>query len=151
MLHLLWRYVHRIVVQDGNYREIHRGIPLGCPLSPLVGALYLKALDDRMAETGLFYGRLMDDSVILAPTRWKLRRAIRVVNETLAELKLAQHPDKTFVGRTSRGFDFLGYQFSPSGLGVAAKTIERFALRLTRLYEQGADGVRTGCGIGSGG
>ncbi len=92
VLKLLWRYVHRLVVQDGRYREVHRGIPLGCPLSPLVGALYLKALDDRMAETGLFYARFMDDWVILAPTRWKLRRAIRLVNETLAELKLEQHP-----------------------------------------------------------
>ena len=102
------------------------------------GALYLKALDDRMAETGLFYARFMDDWVILAPTRWKLRRAIRLVNETLSELKLEQHPDKTFIGRTSRGFDFLGYQFTPSGLAVAAKTIERFTERLTRLYERGA-------------
>ena len=59
-------------------------------------------------------------------------------------MKLAQHPDKTFIGRTSRGFDFLGYQFTPSGLGVAAKTIERFAERWTRLYEHGADGVRIG-------
>ncbi len=144
VLKLLWRYVHRLVYQDGRYREVHRGIPLGCPLSPLVGALYLKALDDRMAETGLFYGRFMDDSVILAPTRWKLRRAIRVVNQTLAALKLAQHPDKTFIGRTSRGFDFLGYTFSPWGLGVAAKTLERFAARVTRLYEQGAGATRIG-------
>jgi hypothetical protein len=41
--------------------------------------------------------------VILAPSRWKLRAAIRLVNETLAELKVEQHPDKTFIGRVSRG------------------------------------------------
>jgi len=57
----------------------------------------------------------MDDWVILAPSRWKLRAAIRLVNETLAELKLQQHPDKTFIGRVSRGFDFLGYLFTPAG------------------------------------
>ena len=74
-------------------------LALGCPLSPLMGALYLKDLDDRMAETGLFYARFMDDGVILAPTRWKLRRAIKAVNETLAALKVEQHPDKTFIGR----------------------------------------------------
>ncbi|MFI5453890.1 MAG: hypothetical protein ACHRXM_00400 [Isosphaerales bacterium] len=51
----------------------------------------------------------MDDWVILAPTRWKLRAAIRLVNQTLAELKVEQHPDKPFIGRVSRGFDFLGY------------------------------------------
>ena len=99
-------------------------------------------LDDRMAER--CYARFMDDSVILAPTRWKLRRAIRVVNETLAALKVEQHPDKTFIGWISRGFDFLGYPFTPSALGVAAKTIERFAERVTRLYEQGADDLCIG-------
>ena len=97
-----------------------------------------------MAETGLFYARFMDDWVILSPTRWKLRRAIRVVNETLSALMLDKHPDKTFIGRTCRGFDFLGYQFSPSGVGVAPKTIARFAARVARLYEHGASEERIG-------
>ncbi len=81
--------------------------------------------------------------MLLAPTRWKLRRAIRVMNETLSELKLAQHPDKTFIGRISRGFDFLGYRFQSEGLiGVARQTVERFVERVNRLYEQGADAIR---------
>ena len=82
-----------------------------------MGALYLKPLDDRMAEIELFYARFMDDWVILAPTRWKLRRAIKAVNEALTDLKVEQHPDKTFIGRITRGKDFLGYTFSPDGLG----------------------------------
>ncbi len=98
-----------------------------------------------MAETGLFYARFMDDWVVLAPTRWKLRAAIRSVNQTLAALKVEQHPDKTFIGRISRGFDFLGYRFQSDGLiGVARQTITRFVERATRLYEQGADLDRIG-------
>jgi hypothetical protein len=50
-----------------------------------------------MEETGLAYAPIMDDAVILAPTRWEVREAIRLVNQTLAELKLRQHPDKTFL------------------------------------------------------
>jgi RNA-directed DNA polymerase len=80
VLRLLWDYMHRTVRDDGTYQEVQRGISLGCPLSPLMGALYLKRLDDRMAETGLFYARFMDDWVVLAPTRWKLRRAIKAAN-----------------------------------------------------------------------
>ncbi len=68
----------------------------------------------------------------------------KAVNETLAALKVEQHPDKTFIGRISRGFDFLGYTFSPEGLAVAAKTVARFAERVTRLYEQGADDLCIG-------
>ena len=141
---MLWGYIHRTVYDDGIYEDIHRGITLGCPLSPLMGALYLKQLDERMAETGLFYARYMDDWVVLAPTRWKLRKAIRVVNETLAELEVEKHPDKTYIGRISRGFDFLGYTFSSAGLGIAPQTIERFVERMTRLYEQGVGAIRIG-------
>jgi hypothetical protein len=87
--------------------------------------------------TGLAYARFMEHWVILAPTRWKLREAIRLVNQALAELKLRQHPDKTFIGRISRGFDFLGYAFTPAGLDAAPPTIERCVQRLSQLYEQG--------------
>ncbi len=45
-------------------------------------------------------------------------------------------PDKTFIGRTERGFDFLGYHFGSGGLGVAKATIEKFIKRASRLYEQ---------------
>lgn len=72
-----------------------------------MGALYLLPLDDWMAELGCFYVRFMDDWVVLAPTRWKLRRAIRAVNEEMAALRVVQHPDKTFISRIERGFDFL--------------------------------------------
>ena len=44
--------------------------------------------------------------------------------------------DKTFIGRTERGFDFLGYHFGPEGLAMASKTIEQFVERALRLYEQ---------------
>ncbi len=86
----------------------------------------------------------MDDILILAPTRWKLKKAIKVMNLTFNELKLEQHPDKTLIGRIERGFDFLGYHFGPNGLSVAVKTIERSMGRIIRLYEQGADRVRIG-------
>ena len=49
-----------------------------------------------------------ETSLVLAPTRWRLRKAVKAVNEVLGSLGLLKHPDKTFVGRTERGFDFLG-------------------------------------------
>ena len=51
-------------------------------------------------------------------------------------LGLLKHPDKTFIGRIERGFDFLGYHFGPDGLSVAKKTVENFVARAIRLYEQ---------------
>ena len=81
-------------------------------------------------------------SGVLSPTRWKIRKAVKLVNGMLECLGLEKHPDKTFIGRIARGFDFLGYHFGPSGLSVAAKTVERLVARAIRLNEQGA-GART--------
>ncbi len=73
-------------------------------------------------DRGITYRQLLrkvykrDDMLVLAPTRWKLRQAVRVVNQALGALKLDQAPDKTFIGRIEKGFDFLGYHFSPEGL-----------------------------------
>ena len=57
---------------------------------------------------------------------------------------MEKHPDKTFIGRIAKGFDFLGYSFEPKGLSIAPKTLANFLERKTQLYEQGADVRRIG-------
>lgn len=52
----------------------------------------------------------------------KLRKAVAAVNRGLGALGLAKHPDKSFIGRIAKGFDFLGCRFDRAGLSVAAKT-----------------------------
>ena len=89
-----------------------------------------------MADSGLLYSRYMDDWVVIAPSRWKLRRVVQMVNRVLDSLLVKQHPDKTFTGRAERGFDFPGYHFAPDSLTVAGKTVQRFIERACRLYEQ---------------
>ncbi len=89
-----------------------------------------------MEESGVFYVRFVDDILVLSPTRWKLRKAVKGVNHVLGSLNLEKHSDKTFIGRIERGFDFLGYHFRPHRLCLAAKTIENFIARAIRLYAQ---------------
>ncbi len=76
----------------------------------LIGALYLKELDDAFAAAGFFYRRLMDD--------------VKVLNCIFTKL------------RVGKGFDFLGYQVSPEGFTVSAATKARFIERAKQLYEQ---------------
>jgi hypothetical protein len=66
-----------------------------------------------MEASGLFYVRFMDDVLVLAPTRSRLRAAVRA------------------------GFDFLGYHFGVGALTLAGAVIERFVVQATLLYEQG--------------
>jgi hypothetical protein len=58
---------------------------------------------------------------------------VQEVNRALDFLKLAKHPDKTFIGRSAKGVDFLGYSLRPQELGVAAKTTNRFSEQLARM------------------
>jgi RNA-directed DNA polymerase len=132
----VWQFLNRCVEWGGLYQDIKRGIPRGASLSPLLGAFYLLDLDRKMARLDVKYVRYMDDILILAKTRWKLKKAIKVLNQTFDELKLEKHPDKTTIGRVEKGFDFLGYHISPEGLSLAKKTIENFIARAIRLYEQ---------------
>jgi RNA-directed DNA polymerase len=136
VLNLLGQYLRRTSERGGSFWDHEKGISLGCPLSPLIGAFFLNALDAAAAKLGLFYIRFMDDILILAATRWQLRGAVKVVNQCLVALSLEKHPDKTFIGRIECGFDFLGYHFSPAGLTVAKQTITNFIDKASRLYEQ---------------
>ncbi len=58
---LLWQYLRRTVECGGLYYEIEKGNSLGCPLSPLIGAICQAPLDSRLARKDIFYIRYMDD------------------------------------------------------------------------------------------
>ncbi|HHA2250223.1 TPA: reverse transcriptase domain-containing protein, partial [Enterobacter ludwigii] len=123
------------------------GIARGCALSPLMGALHLHAMDAWFAtqmeqakknnRPGIYYARYMDDVVILAHTRWQLRRQVRALNQFFTEAGFCQHPDKTFIGRTARGYDWMGAQMSDTGVeGIAHRARTNHLERLRRLYER---------------
>jgi RNA-directed DNA polymerase len=38
---------------------------------------------------------MINELIVLSPTRWKLRKAIKTVNQHFEKLKLKQHPDKS--------------------------------------------------------
>ena len=63
-----------------DHRNTGKGMVAGVAISPLIGELHLTPLDKRMeglrATTGIRYQRYMDDYVIFAPIRQKLRKAI---------------------------------------------------------------------------
>ena len=132
----LWQIIRRTVEYGGLYREISTGISRGCSLSPILGALYLSSLDKQFEKQGVFYLRYMDDILILTKTRWQNRKAVKRLNQCFNQLKVQQHPDKTYIGKIDKGFDFLGYHFSKEPLQLAHQTVKKHVEHLYRLYEQ---------------
>ena len=134
---LLVQFIKRTVEKGGTFKAIQCGISRGCSLSPVIAAYYLKGLDEQMeGDKRYFYRRYMDDIIVLAKTRWHLRCAIRTVNQHFNALKIEQAPDKTFIGRIEKQFNFLGYRFGLPHLAVAQKTISNAVNKVIQLYEQ---------------
>ena len=107
----------------------------------------------------------MDDWVIMCDNRWKFKRIIKKVFRVLDNLKLEIAYDKIYppelqrrrtkVGRTKNCFDFLGFNISAEGLGVARKSVLKLAERIimkldsvnktekSRAYGSGCLGVNS--------
>ncbi|EEJ8659136.1 hypothetical protein NJ45_004865, partial [Salmonella enterica subsp. enterica] len=103
---------------------------------PLLAAFHLTETDNVFSRNRhVTYARYMDDFLILSPTRWHLRRAVRMLNRHFAQAGFEQHPDKTFIGRVEKGFDWMGFWFTEKGGdGVAPRALQNFKDRLRRLY-----------------
>ena len=136
IISFVWKFLNRVVEYHGRFHEVKRGIPMGSSLSPLLGAFYLRGLDMKLAIPGVFYARYMDDILIMTKSRWRLRHAIKILNEEFELLGLKKHPQKTTIGMVEKGFEFLGYHYGRDGLSLAGKTIDNFISKALRLYEQ---------------
>ena len=73
--------------------------------------------------------------VILAKNKHNLRYAIKKTHEILNELQLSLHPNKTYIGRVSKGFNFLGYYFDDKVLLPSKETLRRSFEKASSLYE----------------
>lgn len=82
-----------------------RGLPQGLrPSSPL-GNLYLKPLDDLLAQSGVRYVRWMDDFVVAAGSFARAREVLDAVEHCLYRMRLTLAADKTRIRRYQLAFD----------------------------------------------
>jgi len=81
--------------------------------------------------------------------RTKHFHGISSANQHSYLLKSRYGKVRTFIGRIVKGFDFLGYHFSPDGLTVAKKTHANFVARVRQLYEQEPGGAAAASRLGT--
>jgi RNA-directed DNA polymerase len=137
LLRLINKACRRTETRGGNFYEYDKqGLPMGSPLSPLLGAIALIPLDSAMGEiSGVFYARFMDDWVVLTKSKTALRKVVKKTHEVLNTLKFELHPTKTYIGKISHGFNFLGYYMNDQKILPSKETLRRFYERALALYE----------------
>jgi hypothetical protein len=77
----------------------------------------------------------MDDWVVLTKSKTALRKLIKITHTVLNGLRLMLHPSKTYIGKISHGFNFLGYYMDDQKILPSKETIRRFHERSSALYE----------------
>ena len=135
---LLSQYLFYSLEKGGTFHTPNKGISRDCALSPLIAGFQLYCIDRHFAQQKhLRYSRYMDDFLILCKTRHHCRQAVLALNQFFNHFGFWQHPDKTFIGRIEKGFDFLGYQFNSTGLvDVSPRSKNNFSNKRHLLYEQ---------------
>lgn len=135
---LVHQYLHYTVEDGGTFHTLEKGISRGCPLSPLMGALHLYDMDAHFSrQQGIHYARYMDDVIILATSRWSLRKQTRQLMQWFSEYGFEAHPDKTFIGRTEKGFDWMGAWLTHEGVtDIAPRAKANHREKVRRLYER---------------
>jgi len=125
------------------------GLPIGNLTSQLFANVYLNPLD-HFVKRDLkidFYGRYVDDMILIHSGKPVLLDAISRVREFLSEeLRLILHPGKIKLQSAGKGFAFLGAYIYPNKLLAGRRVVKNFK---ACLYNPDPDLERQGCRIQS--
>ncbi len=105
------------------------GLPIGNLTSQLFGNVYLNKFDHFMKrDLGIqYYGRYVDDFVIIHPDKAYLQSIIPKISEFLqTRLNLALHPNKIYLQHFSKGVKYLGAVIKPHRIYIANRTKGNF-------------------------
>ncbi len=105
------------------------GLPIGNLTSQLFGNVYLNDLDHFVKKQLKikYYGRYVDDFILIHPDKDYLKLCISHIRNYLKEqLYLELHPDKIYLQHFSKGVKYLGAVIKPHRIYIANRTKGNF-------------------------
>ncbi len=105
------------------------GLPIGNLTSQLFSNIYLNDFDQWITHKlkCRYYGRYVDDFVIIHKDKEYLKKLIPQIKEYLkSELKLELHPKKIYLQHYSKGMQFLGAYIKPFRIYIKNSSKGRF-------------------------
>lgn len=133
VLKLIRKYLKAEVIADGLSVKVHKGVPQGGPLSPLLANILLDELDKELEKRGHKFVRYADDFIILVKTKAAGERVFRSIRKFLEhELKLEVNETKSKVARLDE-CTFLGFRIVRGKIRWSEKAGKEFKRRIREL------------------
>lgn len=113
------------------YSAANKGLPIGNLTSQLFANIYLDGLDHFIKRQlkCRYYGRYVDDMIIVHSNKQRLLRAMKEVSDYLYEnVSLKLHPKKIYLQHVGKGVSFLGVYIKPYRVMVG-KRVKRSVLK----------------------
>ena len=111
LLQLIQQWLKATVFDNGQPFELHKGVPQGSPIAPLLANLYLHHLDETLLEDNACIVRFADDFLVLCKSQDRAEQVLELTDDLLSRLRLTLNTQKTRVVHFDQGFRFLGVQF----------------------------------------
>lgn len=134
ILDILEKFLQSGVMEDGKRIPTLKGTPQGGVISPLLANIVLNYLDWQLAGRGYKFVRYADDIVILVKSKHEAENALDFTKSVLRDLGLEISPEKTKIGPTSGGFQFLGFLIKGrNSITMREKSREKFERAIESL------------------
>ena len=124
------------------------GVAQGCCLSPLLGNVLLRDIDEEIGQinVNVCLLRYIDDVLLIGPSREVVHRAFRKARSEFATLGFdlydpAGQRDKAAEGSTRRGFDYLGCNISPGYIVPSADARKRLKDKVRTIINDGRHSI----------
>ena len=100
------------VIDCSSHSDV--GLNLGSEAPQIFAVYYLNPVDTyiKTVKGVKYYGRYMDDMMILSESKEELKELLAEIREQLAKLKLEINEKKTHITKLSKGFTFLQVKYS---------------------------------------
>ena len=120
------------------YAGKNQGLPIGNLTSQLFANIYLDKFDHFMKQqlNLKYYGRYVDDIVVVHADQYYLKTVIPAVREYLiTKLMLKLHPRKIYLQHYTKGVVFLGAAIKPYRIYIASRTKGNFYSAIQKQNE----------------
>ncbi|HEV2033728.1 MAG TPA: reverse transcriptase/maturase family protein [Candidatus Dormibacteraeota bacterium] len=122
----------RVLCDDEQVLDSHKGVMAGTPLAPLLSNLYLRPLDDAFDSAQVPFLRYADDMVVFG-TAEEVTRFGLDIEKRLAALGLELNARKTRLSPPGQPWEFLGLRYDRGSIDLATNSISKLRRRARRI------------------